>query len=529
VACVNVANLALVRATGRVHEFAIRAALGSGRARLAGQLLVESLLLAAMGGVLGVVVALSVVSALRRFAPDALPRLGASGLDTAVLAFAAIVTMTSAVVFGVAPALRLARADPTHALREQSRTATGSRAQARLRSGLVVAQLAAALALSSGACVLFASVHRLQTLDLGFRTDRVLTFEINLPTVRYDPARRAAFQEELSRRLQGIPGVTAAGATSRLPGTGSYHPWSARIDSGRLAGTSISRTSGFPMQNRTVSGDYFRALDIPLLAGRTFDERDEMTRSGAPMRAIVSANFARHAFPGVPLEQVVGQRVSTIIRPREREIIGVVGDVAMDALGTPALVLYHPHRQFAANRNWALTHVVSSEIPAERLIPAVRAAIASLDAELVMHQPAPLDEVVGRGIRRERFAAILMLAFAGVTLLLAALGLYGVIAYTVRERAQEIGIRMALGASAAQVRGLILRQAARVVGAGLALGLGAAVALGRWVASLAIEISPTDPRILGAMAALLAVVGLVSAWVPARRAGDGIIGVSPRP
>ena len=258
-----------------------------------------------------------------------------------------------------------------------------------------------------------------------------------------------------------------------------------------------------------------KALAIPVLAGRTFDDRDN---AGAPTRAVVSANFARTAFPGMPLEDVVGQRIAVLARKNQREIIGVVGDVSVDVYGMQRSGVYSAHRQFAANRNWALTQVIATDGAPERILPAVRAAVAAMDPELVVHRAAAMTELAGRGVGRERFALVLMGAFAGVSLALAALGLYGVLAYTVRQRTAEIGIRIALGASAAQVRGLVLRQAILVVGVGIIVGIGGALALGRWLSSLLFHTSPWDLRILAATAVLLSVTGMVAAWLPARRA-----------
>ncbi|RPI57324.1 MAG: FtsX-like permease family protein [Acidobacteria bacterium] len=518
VACVNVANLQLARAAARVHEFATRSALGSGAGRLVRQLLVESLVVAGLGGLTGLALAALGVKALQRLGLDAVPRLDEVAFDPLVLGFSVLITLATAVTSGVLPALRFARVSPIHALRQQSRSATGTRQQGRLLSGLAAAQLALALTLLVGAGVLLASFHRLQQVDLGFRVDGVLAFDVNLPTIRYDAARRAAFQEDLARRLRTIPGVTAAGAISFLPATGSYHGWNTSIGSGPRAGTSISRRNGFNIQQRTVSGDLFVAMEIPVLAGRIFDERDA---AGTPSRAVVSANFARAAFPG-PFDSAVGQRISA--GGRKLEIIGVVGDVTLDVYGSPAFVVYHAHRQFADDRNWALSHVVATDVPPERILAEVRAAVAELDPELVVHRAAPMAEVVGRGARRERFALVLMAGFAGVSLLLAALGLYGVLTYAVRQRTQEIGIRMALGATAAHVHLTVLRQAGLVIGTGLLAGAGGALALGRWLTSLVFEISPSDPRILLAAAFLLTATGLFAAWLPARRASR----VAPR-
>ena len=513
VACVNVANLVLVRATGRVQEFAVRAALGSSRSRLARQLMVESLVLAGFGGIAGLALASLGVDVLQTLGRDALPRLDSVGFNPVVLLFAAVVTMATALACGVFPALRLARSDPNGALMQHSRSATGTRRQGRLRSGLAAAQLALALALLAGAGVLSVSFYQLTKVDLGFRVDRVLTFDVNLPSVRYDAARRAVFQEDLARRLAAIPGVTGAGGTSRLPATGSFHPWPLYIETGPLAGTRVPQPQD--PQHRTVSGEFFKALSIPVLAGRTFDDRDD---ASAPMRAVVSANLARIAFPGVPLESVVGQRIAVLGRKNTREIIGVVGDATIDVYGKPTAAIYSAHRQYASNRNWALTHVVATDDAPERVLPAVRAVVAALDPELAVYRAMAMTEVVGRGASRERFALVLMTAFAGVALALAAIGLYGVLAYTVRQRTPEIGIRMALGATGEQVRALVFRQAAHVLGVGLVAGTAGALVMGRWLSSLVFQVSAWDVRILAATALLLTMTALVAAWMPARRA-----------
>ena len=383
---------------------------------------------------------------------------------------------------------------------------------ARLRGALAAAQVALALTLVAGAGILLASFYRLQQVDVGFRVDRVLTFEVQSADGSLRRERRAAFQETLAGRLEAIPGVTAAGGISRLPATGSYHPWNTHIRTGPLAGTLVDR-SRFAMQQRVVSGDLFAAFGIPVLAGRSFDARDD---ASAPGRAVVSANFARAAFPGVPHDSVLGQRIAA--GGRELEIVGVVGDVALDVYGAPTMVVYHAHRQFADNRNWALTQVVAAEQSPEEVLRAVREEVARLDPELVVHRPAPMAEIVDRGTSRERFALVLMGAFAVVALALAALGLYGVLAYAVRQRATEIGIRMALGATAAQIRALVFRQAAVVVGIGVAAGIAGAFMLGRWLEALAFGIAPSDPRILTASALVLALVAIAAAWLPAQRA-----------
>jgi predicted permease len=512
VACVNVANLVLVRASGRVQEFAVRVALGSGRGRLARQLMVESFVLAGLGSAAGLALAALSVHALKSLGRDVLPRMDAVDLDPAVLLFAVVLTMTTALVCGVMPALPLARSDPNRALRQQTRSATGTRRYGRLRAGLAAAQLALALALLAGAGVLSANFYQLMTVEPGFRVDRILTFSLNLPDSRYDAGRRAIFQEDLARRLAAIPAVTAAGGTSRLAATGTFNSWPVYVETGPLAGTRVQPEQP---EHRTVSGDFFKALAIPLLAGRTFDDRDD---ASVPMRAVVSANLARTAFPGMPFEGVIGQRIRVLTRQGTREIIGVVGDVSLDVYGRQRSSVYTAHRQFASNRNWVLTQVVATEIEPDEILPAVRAVVASMDPELAVDRPASMADVFGGGARRERFALVLMSTFAAVSLTLAAIGLYGVLAYAVRQRTPEIGIRIALGATQRDIRGLVFRQAALVLVAGLVVGTSGALALGRWLSSLVFQVSPWDARILTATALLLTMTALIAAWLPARRA-----------
>jgi predicted permease len=513
VACINVANLLLVRGTGRVQEFAVRAALGSGRARLIRQIIVETVVLAGLGGMAGLGVAAIGIDVLKDLAQGALPRLDGVGFHPVVLLVAITITMATALACAIIPALRLAGGDPSRPLQQQSRSATGSRQHGRIRTGLAAGQLALALSLLTGAGVLSVTFYRLMNVDTGFRTENVLTFEVNLPSVRYDAARRAAFHEQLAQQMSAIPRVKAAGGTSRLPSAGSINTWPLLIETGSLAGTNVKDSSR--REHRTVSGDFFKALGIPLLAGRTFDERDD---AAAPMRTIVSANLARIAFPGVPLEDVVGQRIAVLGRKNSREIIGVVGDVTVDVYGTPTAGVYAAHRQFAANRNWALTQVVAVDGPVEQILPAVRAAVARLDPELAIHRAATLSDVVGIGVSRQRLALVLIGTFAVVSLTLAALGLYGVLSYAVRQRTPEIGIRMALGASRAEVRALVFRQAGVVLGIGLVLGTAGALALGRSLNALVFEVSPADPRVLVVTTLLLTVTVCLAAWIPARRA-----------
>ena len=305
------------------------------------------------------------ISVLQGLGRDALPRLDEVGFDPVVLGFAVLTTVVTAVACGSgAGTSSRAVSLQAEALRQQSRSATGTRGQGWLRNGLAIAQLALALTLLVGAGVLLASFHRLQQVDLGFRVERVLTFDVNLPTIRYDAARRDGFQEELARAIRAIPGVTAAGGISRLPATGSYHPWSTRILSGPAAGTSVRPEQG--IQHSTACHQrrpLRRARDShpggpPVRRPRTMPARP-CTRWSAP-------TSPGRRFPGVPFDGVVGQRIAT--GGRRLEIVGVVGDVALDVYGAPTLAVYHAHRQFAEDRNWALTQVVATDLPPERML-----------------------------------------------------------------------------------------------------------------------------------------------------------------
>jgi len=505
--CVNVAGLQLVRASERAGEFAVRTALGAGRRRLVRQLLTESFVLAALGTLAGLVVARLGMSALLSLGASSVPRLSTLRPDGTVLVFAIVVAAASAVLFGLAPAWRAARTETAEVLRGTSRAGTGDDARARsLRSVLVTAQVALAFVLLAGAGILLASFHAVSAMPLGFRSD-ALTFQIHLPEVRYDSLARARFWEEFDRRVDSIPGVTAAGGVSWLPATGSYHTWGVGAQSGPLAGS----PRGFmDADNRVVTPGYFAAAGIRVLEGRLFDASDA---PGVPDRVVVSEGVARRLFPGA---DATGQRIRT--GGRDATIIGVVPDVAENVEGDLAPMVYHAHAQFAGDRNWALFHVVATGGDPAGLAPAVRDVLSAMDPQLVMDHPAPLADVVGRGMAQRRFTLVLLLAFAGTALVLAVLGIGGVLAYVVRLREQEFGIRMALGASPAEVLRTVLRHGAAVVGTGIVIGLAGAVALSRVLSSMVFHVSPLDPRALAGAGLVLAVLGGAVALLPARRA-----------
>jgi predicted permease len=424
--CVNVANLMLVRGSERAREFALRSALGAERSRLVRQLLIESLTLALVGAVAGLVIAQLGMAALVHLAAGNIPRLDALALNGRLMLFAVAVATVSAVIFGLAPALRAARTQPGDVLRDQSRSSTGGIGQLRLREWLVISQVSLAFILLAGAGLLLASFRKLQEVDLGIQPAQVQTFEVHLPDARYDAPARARFYDALANRLATLPGVKAAGSVSRLPGTGSYHTWGVQAVTGPLIGTDRQNTEA---EQRVIAGDYFTAVGIPLLRGRQFDERDDAT---APDRVIISEELAERLFPKT---DPLGQRLRT--GGREGEIIGVVGNTALDNEGAGAFWVYHPHRAWATDRNWSLTQVISTPGGAPTLLNGARQILKEMDPGLVLYRPATLEDVIGRGIAQRVFTMQVLLAFAGVAVALSALGIFGVLSYGVRLRARD--------------------------------------------------------------------------------------------
>jgi len=508
--CVNVANLMLVRGSDRAHELAIRVALGAERWRLVRQMLIESLTLAIVGAVAGLVVARVAMSAIVALGANTIPRLGSLTLNPRLLMFSFVVATISAVGFGLAPAMRASRTQPTDALREQSRGSTGGARNLRLREWLVISQVALAFMLLVGAGLLISSLDRLQHVDLGVKTANVLTFDLNLPDARYDSTARGVTYERVARALEALPGVRAAGGVSKLPATGQFNTWGAHPLSGPLAGEENLWPSD---ENRVVSGDYFKAVGIPIVRGRAFDDRDV---PGAPPTMIITQSLADKIFPGV---DPIGQSLTT--GGRRGTVVGIAGETSVTNEGTPGMFVYHPHRQFAGDRNWALTQVVAlngSSGQTAAIQRSVRSAIASIDPLLVMYKPATLDEAVGRGAAQRVFTLRILGAFALVALILAALGLFGVLSYGVRLRGREFGIRMALGAQPAGIRVMVLRQGLIVSGIGIAVGVAFAAGLSRFMRSMLFEVSPLNPIVFGGAVGFMIVIAALSAYLPAHRA-----------
>ena len=502
ITCVNVAGLMLARGAARAQEVAVRAALGASRWQLARQLVIESLVLAAAGGAIGIVCAQAVTGALVSAAPDVVARTAAgAGWSLPVFAFGVVFALLAGLAFGLMPALQQARPNLEGVLRESGRGASGGRRHARVRQALVVCQIALALVLVTGAGLLLRSFDRLARADLGMEPADVVTFEVNLPAGRYgEPDRRAAFHQALQERLEAIPGVRAAGAVSRLPVTGMYHDWNV----GRA-----DRRGDVQANQRVVEGRFFEALEIPMVRGRGFGPQD----GAAPRQVVINERLARTLFPD---EDPVGRplRVSGGVAT----IIGVARDVPVDPRVPAPAMVYHLHRQFAANRNWGLVQLLSTSRPEASVLADVRHVLQGIDPALVVHQPRMLADVIGGGMAQERFAMLVVGAYAALALVLAAVGVYGVLSCSVSRRRREIGIRLALGAQIRSVRGLIVREGAALAAAGVAIGLGAALAATRVLDTLLFGVSATDAVTFTAGAGILLLVACVASWIPARAA-----------
>jgi predicted permease len=508
IACVNVANLLLARATAREREIAVRSAVGAGRGRIVRQLLTESLLLALISGSVGILLAYWFIDALRSLGPEQLPRLQAVSVDWRILLFTLALTLLTGVLFGLAPALQSGRVNLNELLKEGGRSGAGERRR-RLRDALVVAEVAMALALLVGAGLLARSFWKLQQTDAGFNSEHVMTASITLPRARYENGPKvAAFQQRLLERISGLPGVQNVGLTSDLPWTGYDENAGFTIE-----GKTFPDNDGPGGRYHFASADYFRAIGVPLVAGRFFNESDRMD---APSVVLINRAMAERYWPG---ESAVGHRFTFSSRPKDRDwftIVGVVGDVK-DFPHSPvaAPAFYWPTTQ-QAPRETILA--VRGNLDPARLVESLRNEIAALDKDLPLAEVKPLDTVAASAVAGRRLTLWLVGCFAMTALALAAVGIYSVLSYLVAQRAHEIGVRMALGARLGDVLKLVVRQGMTMVLLGVGLGLAAAYGLTRLMKGLLFGVSATDPLTFAAIALLLIVVALVACIVPARRA-----------
>ena len=520
IACANVTSLSLARAMARRREIAIRSALGAGRARVVRQLLTESVLLAAAGGVLGAVLAWASVVLLKRAAPMAVPRLNEVGLDANVLAFVLGVTLATALVVGLVPALRVAAPNLAESLRERAQTASGGRQRQRLRAALVAAEIALALMLVAGAGLLIRSFWRLQQVELGFEPERLVGMTITPPLPQYDdPREAAALYARLADGVRPIAGVEDVALANFTPLGGGGVPTKVEVDGKSTYGEWGDRGASF----RTISPGYFRTMKIPLLEGRAFTDAD---LSEAGNVAIVSKAFARLYWPG---QSPIGRAVTVFKSAQGRAdfgepihaiVVGVVGDVRNDRLDTtPSPKIFLP---YTANPWTHMALIVRTRGDPIAMIPALERAVLGVEPAIPIAGEGAgfrtMDQLLTSSMGAQRFNTSLLMVFALAALLLAAIGIYGLMAYAVTQRTQEIGIRMALGALPRDVLALVVREGMLLAALGIAVGLGGAFAASRLLASLLYGVTPTDPTTFVSVALLLGAVAFLACWLPARRA-----------
>jgi putative ABC transport system permease protein len=520
IACANVANLLLARCEARQKEIAIRATLGAGRVRILRQLLVESLLLAASGGVLGILLAKWGLGLIPALGSEKIPRLDEMTLDGQVLGFALLVSLLTGVVFGLAPAFQAVKFDLNTALKEGGRTSASPRSRSRLRDMLIVVELALSLVLLIGAGLLIKSFWRLQHIDTGFRAEQLLTMRLFPPASTYiDNQRTAAFYEKLLERVHSLPGVRDAAVTDGVPlGDGGGATF-LEIE-GQLPEHSAYGTVGW----RVTSPGYFRTLGVRLLRGRFLEDADQ--ERAMPV-AVVNETLARAHWPN---ENPLGQRIRLLNRDPKRAttvfltVVGVVADVKNAGLTEAAKQeVYAPLRQRTAaidrmgeQRQMSLT--VRTSVEPMTLVSAIRQEVAALDGNVPIANVRTMEQILATITFQPRFNMILLGLFAAVALVFAAVGIYGVLSYSIIQRTQEIGIRMTLGATRREVLKLVIGRGMRLALLGQAAGLVAAFAVTRLMATLLFGVSATDPVTFGLLPPLLTMVALLACWIPARRA-----------
>jgi putative ABC transport system permease protein len=507
IACANVANLMLARGANRQKEMAVRIALGAGRARLVRQLLTESVLLAVTGGLLGLLLAVWGSRMLVRL--GGLPNSGDIGIDTWALGFTLLVSFAAGIIIGIVPALQFTRTSVSDTLKQGSGRTGGSSMKQHTRKALVISEVALSLVLLIGAGLMIRSFWKLQNVNPGFDTSNALTMSVALTPIRYsEPHQQLAFIDRTIEQIRTVPGVVSVGATSTVPlaGRGSTQPFSVE---GRPTGAVAEQ----PMaQTRYISPDYFQAIGIPLRQGRFFSDHD---RDNSVPVVIISDAMARRFWPG---ENPIGMRLTPSFHLEQgaREIVGVVGDVKSSGLDVDsAAMMYLPYKQ--TPRPY-VSFVVRTASNPESMVQPVSKAIYSIDKEQALTDVQTMEQVLTASVSGRRFNMTLLLAFAGVALMLAAVGVYGVMNYTVTLRRRELGIRMALGAETRDVLRLVLGQGLTLTLIGVVVGLISAYALTRLMASLLYGVTATDYITFASVSAVLIAVGLAASYVPARRA-----------
>ncbi|MDQ3545703.1 MAG: ABC transporter permease [Verrucomicrobiota bacterium] len=505
IACANIANLLLARATARHRELAIRTALGASRIRLVRQLLTESVILALAGGAAGILLAGWGLDLLLALAPSTLPRTGDIHLDGTVLVFALVLSALTGVVFGIAPALLAAHTDVQEGLKQGARGSTDARG--RLRGALVVIEVAFALVLLGAAGLLARSFMQLTHVDPGFAPENATAMRLALPEKKYEkPEQQLAFSNAVLARLRALPGVEAVGLTHSLP---LLSDW---VLGFKIAGRPEVPPSDMPSTNYySVTPDYFRAMGIRLVRGRVFNEHDD---ARAPRVAIINETLARQFFPN---EDPLGKQILVTQGPDVwRQIVGIVADIKQ--YGVDKETTSQSYEPFAQAPFRSLNFVLRTKGSSASLAGALRPAVYAVDKDQPIGTIQPLEEILGATIAKQRFAMLLLLVFSSVALIIAAVGIYGVMAYSVVQRTGEFGIRMALGAQRSDVLRLVLSSAGKLVGLGLLLGLGATFVASRVMGSLLFQTNAHDPLTFGLTTLLLASVALAACFLPARRA-----------
>jgi len=504
IACVNVANMLLARSSFRERELAVRRALGATTSRLVRQLLSESTLLATLGGLLGLFLAWWGVELIVRLAPTDVPRLESVAVDHWALGFMLLTSLVAGLLVGLAPCWRTHSADLNQSLSAGGRGAIGHARRRTVRSLLILSEVALAVVLLVGAGLMLRSLGRLLAVDPGFSPERLLTLNVGLTLNRYEqPQQQVAFFDELLARIQRLPGVEAAGACNSLPPN--------MIQRG--SGFTIEGQSVVPGQSPTalylpITPDYLRALGVKLLHGRFFTAGDT---DAAPALVLVNETLVRDYFRE---QNPLGKRIE--LDGRLRTIVGVVADVKYQGLHAPAGPQIHV--PFAQNPFPGMYIVIRTRTDPSALSGSVREAVAALDPEIAPTRVRPMADVIHQSVAEPRFRSVLLLGFAGLALVLAAVGIYGVISYTASQRTREMGVRLALGAQPGDIVRMMLEEVMRLAVAGIALGLAGALALTRYLRSLLFEVTPTDSVTLVSAALLLTVVALAAGYLPARRA-----------
>jgi len=505
IACVNIANLLLARAAARRREIAIRSALGAATTRLVRQVLVESVVLAGLGGALGMAIAYGAIRVMLAYAPLDLPRMDEIHVDARVLLFNVAISLLAGLLFGLLPAWRFSKADPLDAMRSGTRGAGGGHVSAKLRSLLVSLEAGLSVMCLIAAGLLVHSFVKLLHVDKGFQSDRVITVDLNLSGDRYsDGAKREALARALVERVGPLPGVISAGVSDHLPLTGEGGNTLVGIE-----GSNLPLMERPLVDVRSVNPDYFRTMGIPLVSGRLFSERDRGHKV-----TLIAAITAARLWPGV---NPVGKRLragddsSPLL-----EVVGVVGDVRGVSLNRPPnMTLYQPYWQRLYNQISVTARTAGNPLATAS---SMRAAIRQVDPELPMPAFRSMDEVVSESLAQRRFQMTLVLLFAAAAMLLASLGIYGVVSYSVTQRTAEIGLRMALGANPGRIQRMVLGQGMAPVGIGVAAGVAGSLLLGRVIGTLLFGVTAQDPATIAAVVLLLGAVAAVASYLPARRA-----------